>query len=317
MLSAAHGPQHSHEHNDNDLHCVASRQAKPVAYRQKEQSRLLWCIVITFVAMLIEAVGGWWTGSLALLSDAGHMFSHLFSLLISYVAIMIATKKPDAIRSFGFYRAEILAALLNGVTLVLIVFGIGYAAFNRFIHPEPIATTEMMWIAIFGLVVNLTTAFILKNVSQNDLNVKSAFLHMLGDTLSSVGVVGAAVVISYTGAVWLDPALSIFIALLIAIWSVQLLKDAVHILLESTPQHIDQEKIKEYIQSNIAAVHDVHHLHVWELTSHVCSMTAHVVIDNVSIAESEIIRRDINHLLKKEFHISHTNLQFECKKEVS
>lgn len=269
-------------------------------------------MVITGLAMVLEFFGGLWTNSLALLSDAAHMFSHLFSLGVSYAAIVLAMREPDEVRSYGFYRAEILAALFNGFTLALIVIWIVTDAIRRILHPGEIQTQAMLVIAAIGLIVNLTTALILKSVSRQDLNVRSAFLHMLSDTASSVGIIIAGVLIYYTGKVWLDPLASILIAVMILIWSFRLIKESVHILLESTPKHLNQEEMIGLIKKEISEIKDVHHIHVWELTSGVCSLTAHISVSDIKLSESDTLRKRVNQILEQYFGITHTNLQFEC-----
>lgn len=298
--------------NQYILECLCVKRSGNQTYRSKEKSRLLICMVITGLAMLLEFFGGLWTNSLALLSDSAHMFSHLFSLGISYIAILLAMREPDEARSYGFYRAEILAALFNGLTLVLIVIGIVYDALRRFSHPTPVAAKEMLLIAVIGLAVNLITAMILKSVSEGDLNVRSAFFHLLSDTASSVGIIVAGILIYYTGKVWLDPLASLLIALMILIWSYRLVKESVHILLESTPKHISQEEIVKTVRQEIPKILDIHHIHIWELTSGVCALTAHVAIPNIQLNESDALREKMNTLLEARFGITHTNLQFEC-----
>lgn len=296
------------------LDCFATGQNVKENFRAKEQSRLLFCMIVTGLMMFIEFFGGLRTQSLALLSDSAHMFSHLFSLGTSFIAILIAKKAADAVRSYGFYRAEILAAFFNGVTLILIVIWIIYDAVLRLIHPLPVAIPQMLLIAVIGLAVNITTAFILKNVSEHDLNVKSAFFHMLADTASSIGIIIAGFVIMATGYVWLDPAVSILIAVMILIWAIQLFKEAAHILLESTPRHLSSNEITTFLKEKLPQIDDIHHIHIWELTSGVTALTAHVVIEDCKISDSEDLRKNINTLLTQKFQISHTNLQFESKK---
>lgn len=299
---------------DTILECFAVPREGEHPFRRREQKRLLAAMVITAAAMLMEFFGGFWTGSLALLSDSAHMFSHLFSLGISFVAIWLARRVPDEARSFGFYRAEILAALFNGATLILIVLWIVYDSIRRFFHPVPVAVTEMLVIAGLGLLVNLAAAWILKDVSSHDLNVKSAFFHLIGDTLSSVGILVAGLLIAATGKPWLDPLASLLIALLITRWGIQLIRDSVHILLESTPKHLSAGAIVNAVKKEIPEIHHIHHVHLWELTSQVCALTAHVEIEDLRVSQSEVVRRKINALLQTRFGISHTNLQFECKK---
>ncbi|MDO8527635.1 MAG: cation diffusion facilitator family transporter [Deltaproteobacteria bacterium] len=308
------GHTHNHPHSHPTIECIAVERKKDGTYRHKEQNRLLWCIAITGLMMLVEFFGGLWTNSLALLSDAAHMFSHLFSLGVSYFAILLATREADKIRSYGFYRAEILAALFNGITLILIVVWIAYDALGRIFNPPTVAVPEMLSIAVLGLIVNLITALILKGVSEHDLNVKSAFFHMLSDTASSVGIIIAGILIYYTGKFWLDPVASLLIAVMIAIWSVSLIRDSVHILLESTPKHLSEEEIVTAIKTALPEILDIHHIHMWEISSKMCSLTAHIEIADVKVSESEALRRKVNTVLRERFHITHTNLQFECKK---
>ena len=294
------------------LECCSTEQNQNNSYRAKEQSRLFIAMIITGVTMFFEFFGGLWTNSLALLSDSAHMFSHPFSLGISYLAIWFAMKTPDESRSYGFYRAEILAALFNGFTLVLIVIGITYDALWRFFHPKPVDILPMLLIAIIGLVVNLATAMTLKSGSEKDLNVKSAFFHTLSDTISSVGIIIAGILIHTTGKVWLDPLASLLIALMIFIWGFGLIKEAIHILLESKPKHLSTEKIVTTIKKEIPEVLDIHHIHIWELASQLCALTAHVAVADITLSQSDRLREKMNGLLKQHFHITHTNLQFEC-----
>lgn len=294
------------------LECFAVKKMAAGNYRAKEQSRLKICMVITGLTMFLEFFGGLWTHSLALLSDAAHMFSHFFSLGISFAAIWIARREADEIRTYGFYRAEILAALFNGITLAFIVVWIVYDAVLRILNPQAIATTEMLVIATIGLVVNLASAFVLKEVSGHDLNVKSAFFHLLSDTFSSVGIILAGLLIAYTGKLWLDPLASLLIAVLILRWSFQLTKESVHILLESTPKHFSADKIVSTIKKEIPEILEMDHIHIWELTSGMSALTAHICVKDIRLSESDILRNKINELLKSRFNITHTNLQFEC-----
>lgn len=294
------------------LECFSVERAGDAPYRAKEQSRLLISMVITGLTMLLEFFGGLWTNSLALLSDSAHMFSHLFSLGISYLAIWFAMKTPDEARSYGFYRSEVLAAFFNGITLIFIVIGIVYDGIWRFLNPKPVQVWQMLLIAFIGLAVNLATALILKSVSEKDLNVRSAFFHTLSDTISSIGIIVAGILIYYTGKVWLDPLASLLIALMIFIWGFGLIKASIHILLESTPKHLSMEEIVATIKKEMPEIKDIHHIHIWELTSQLCAFTAHVSVGDVRLSESDGLRKRMNELLKGHFHITHTNLQFEC-----
>lgn len=286
-------------------------------YRPREQQRLKIALAITTVTMVVEAIGGYWTHSLALLSDAGHMFSHLFALGISLFAIVIAARPADEQRSFGFYRAEILAALLNGLSVLAVAVWIIIAAYHRLRAPEAIAAGPMFVIAVIGLTVNGATAWLLHDVAGDDLNVKGAFLHVLSDLASSVGVVGAAIAIHFTGWWPADPIVSLIIALVITIWSVNLFKDSIHILLQSTPKGFSSETIAAAIVDNITEVHAVHHIHLWEMTKGMIIMTAHLELDDVPLSQADIIRERAQTFLRERFAIGHASLLVECRRNIT
>ena len=305
---------HEHAHPSKDFRCHDPAPPPTAAYCALEQRRLIIAIVITGLTMLLEIAGGLWSGSLALLSDAGHMFSHLFALAVAYVAILIACRPPTEAQSFGFYRAEILAALVNGFSLLIIVGWILYEAWQRFRHPAPVHGTSMFVIATIGLVVNAATALILRDASHHDLNIRGAFIHVLGDLGSSIGVVVGAVLIWVSGWTVVDPIISAIIALVILFWSGKLLWDAARILLQSTPRHLRHDRIAAALAEGVAGIRGVHHIHVWELTSRMYVMTAHVEVDDMLLSESEAIRIKALDLLARRFGITHANLEFESKR---
>ncbi len=295
-----HSHGHHHHHGDN-------------GYRNLERRRLLAVMILTGSMMIIEVVGGVISNSLALISDAGHMLTHFFALTVSYIAIRIASRPTGPERSFGLYRMEVLAARFNAVTLILITAYIFYEAYHRFLTPEPIAEVQMFVIALAGLIVNLVSAVLLHKASKDDLNVKSAFLHMVGDTASSFGVVGGAVIIYFTGWYIIDPLLSVLIGGVILIWVWGLLRDSIRILLESTPKHIKVAEVENEIRGGFKEVLGVHDIHIWEITSKMYAMTGHVEVEgNKKINELTTLRRQIQKLLDKKFDIGHVNIQFEC-----
>lgn len=306
---------HEHTHRSKDFQCHDPATPPTAAYCALEQRRLIIAIVITGLTMLLEIAGGIWSNSLALLSDAGHMFSHLFALLVAYVAILIACRPPNEAQSFGYYRAEILAALVNGFSLILIVGWILYEAWERFRNPSAVRGMHMFVIAAIGLAVNAITALLLRDASHHDLNIRSAFIHVLGDLGSSVGVVVAAVFISISGWTIIDPIVSALIAIVILYWSGQLLWDAARILLQSTPKHLKPDRIAASLAEGVAGVRGVHHIHVWELTSRMYVMTAHIEVDDMLLSESEAIRTKALDLLACQFGITHANLEFEQHKQ--
>lgn len=290
-----------HPHKTDPLNIVPS-----------DRPRFYWAIGLTALVMIFEVIGGLITNSLALLSDAGHMLSHLLALVISFLAIIFASKTPTLKNSYGFYRLEILAALFNGFFLFLVTLWILYEAYIRLESPEPVATTEMTIIAIIGLVTNLLTAYFLSGTHRKDMNTRSAILHLMGDTLASVGVVVGAVVIAYTGWLWVDPALAALISGLILYWAIQLIREAIDVLLEATPKEINPERVVEAIQvfEEVKGMHDVH---VWTLTSGMYALSAHVAVRDMSIRETTPLLRKINFLLCQRFKIGHAAIQLEAE----
>ena len=279
--------------------------------RTEGRKRLALCVGITAVTMVVEFIAGLLTGSLALVSDAGHMLTHGFSLLISYFASFIAQRPATAKRTFGLYRAEILTALFNGASLLVITGFIVWYAVWRIFHPIPISAGWMLVVAVVGLVVNVITAFILRESAGHDLNIKSAFMHMMGDLFSSVIVVAGAVVIIWTGWRPIDPILSILVCVLILIWAYSLIRESVEILLQATPRDVDIPAITERL-SRVEGVRLVHDVHVWSITSGLHSLTAHVRIDDMPVSRSCAILNKMGEILKHDFHIIHYTIQFEC-----
>jgi cobalt-zinc-cadmium efflux system protein len=279
--------------------------------RYQSRWRLKATLIITASTMGIEFAGGFLSGSLALISDAWHMFTHAFALGISYVAIIIASRPYPKEKSFGFFRVEILAAFLNGIFLIGIIVVIFWYALDRILNPIDVNATQMFWIGLLGLGVNVVCAWILYDPTQKDLNMRGAFLHMLTDTLSSVGVVGAAIVIYVSGWTIIDPLISIVIGLLILRWAIGFLKSSFNILLEATPSQIRVDEVGEALKKEISLVHKVHDIHVWEITSGMYSMTAHLIVDDVKVSEGKNIIEQANRILSERFHIEHTNLQLE------
>jgi len=285
----------------------------PDEVRLFKVSRLKMVIIITAIVMGIEVVGGFLTNSLALLSDAGHMLTHLFALGISFFAIVLATRPVTKEKTYGFYRAEVLVAFVNGIVLLFLTAFIFYKAIFRIISPQPVAELEMLLVAILGLAANGAGIFLLHGVGRGDINVKSAFLHLIGDTASSGAVVLGGLIIYYTDNFLIDPLISILICILILIWAGKLLAESTNILLEATPKHVDIDEMVSFIKRRIPAIKAIHHVHVWVITSHMYAMTAHVIIEDITVSQSHKILEKINQLVTNEFNISHTNIQFEVR----
>jgi cobalt-zinc-cadmium efflux system protein len=299
------------EHEKLDRHAENGSGAHLHNYRSYERKRLIAAIILTSTMMVGEIVGGLISGSLALLSDAGHMLTHAFALLVSFLAILYARRPATNEKSFGFYRAEVLAALFNGITLIIITGFIVWESYKRILNPRPIASKEMIIIAVIGLVVNIVTAMILWEASRQSLNIRSAFIHMIGDTGSSVAVVIGAVIIYFTGLNRIDSIFSILIAILILIWSFSLIRDSVRILMESTPKNINVTELKNKLISVIHEVKDTYDIHVWEITTGIYCMTAHMVIEDMNVSQTDNLLTEINHFLEEEYNIIHPIIQLE------
>lgn len=268
-------------------------------------------IALTAVTLVAEVIGGFWTNSLALLSDAAHVFMDLFALLLSLAAIRLAAFPATDRRTYGWHRAEILASLVNGATLLLIAFGILHEAWGRLLHPEAVKSKEMFIIATIGLVMNLIAASRLHQHSHDDLNVRSAFLHVVGDAIASVGVIVGGVIMLFTQWYVLDALISVGIVLVIGFGAVRILREALHILLEGVPRNIDLDQVVARMRA-VEGVNDIHHLHVWSICSHISALSAHIDIDpEYRLRQGEIVG-EIEQLLEHDFHITHSTLQGEC-----
>lgn len=281
-------------------------------YRSDKLSRLKAALILTAVGMVLEFAGGILSNSLALISDAWHMLTHLFALGTSYFAILLAQRPVTKKRTYGFYRAEVLAAFVNGIVLIFIAGYLVYEAMIRFASPEKINIWEMLAIAGIGLVINGVSTILLAKVSDHDLNVRSAFLHEIGDMISSIAVVACGVIIFYTRQYIVDPILAVFISILIAIWSIKLIIDSANILLESAPKHLDIDEMVSLLKKEVSGLHEVHHVHAWTIATSMYALTAHVVMEDCQISKANETLKQINKVLKDKFHIEHTNIQFEC-----
>jgi cobalt-zinc-cadmium efflux system protein len=266
-------------------------------------------LLITFIFFLIELAGGMISGSLALVSDAGHMFSDVLSLLLSLGAIILADRLPTKERTYGFRRAEIFAAFINSLLLIGVSMIIFWEAWQRFLNPSPIQSGLMGAVAVAGLVANIFVAYLLHG--SVNLNIRSAFLHVIGDTISSVAVIAAALWIAYTGEVIVDPLLSGFIALLIIISAAGILRETIAILLQFTPRSVDFDAVMADMTS-VEGVAGVHHVHIWSLSSDINVLDAHVYSCERNVERIEDIRRRIKERLEK-YHIHHSTLEVECE----
>jgi len=284
--------------------------------------RFLISIGVTFAILIAEVAGGFWTGSLALLSDAAHVFMDVFALALSYLALRLSSLPADDRHTYGYHRLEVLAALVNGVTLGAIAVGIFTESWQRWQHPQPVKSLEMLAIAAVGLGANLVVVYVLggrhghddrdagaRSVEREDLNVRSAFLHVVGDAVSSVGVIVAALILWRTGWTWVDPLMSVLIGTLILVSSWRVLKGSLHILVEGVPEGLSLGTIGQTMDG-IPGVLGVHDLHVWSLCSGHVALSAHVVTGSQSQVENDAVMSGIKGRLSS-FGIEHTTIQFE------
>ena len=271
-------------------------------------SRLIWTLGLTGSFMVVEVIGGLWTGSLALLADAGHMLTDVGGLLLSLLAAWFVKKPPTAANTYGYYRMEILAALANGIVLFGVAGIILYEAYRRLWSPPEILAGPMLGIAVFGLGVNLAAMWLLHGGAGESLNLRGAYLEVLGDALASVGVIVAAVVIRTTGFVLADPIISAAIGFFILPRTWGLMRQAVHILMEGVPPHLNPAEIEAAMRAahGVRAVHD---LHVWTLTSGRDALSAHVLVED--LADGQHVLGDLRALLQERFAIEHVTIQLE------
>jgi len=289
----AHDHSHNHTHGSN-----------------KKVLMISFIIITSY--MIIEAIGGFLTNSLALLSDAGHMLSDSISLAIALIAFKLAEKAASYSKTFGYKRFEILAAVLNGVTLILIALYIFYEAIERFSNPPEVATTGMLIISAIGLAVNILVAWIMMQGgdTEENLNMRGAFLHVLSDMLGSVGAIVAALLIMFLGWGWADPLASVIVAILVLRSGYYVTKAAIHVLMEGTPQNVDVNDVIQTIK-NTKGIQDIHDLHIWSITSGLNALSCHAIVDDeLTIAESESILREIEHDLEHK-GITHVTIQME------
>jgi len=270
-------------------------------------------LVIVLVVMVAEVIGGILSNSLALLGDAGHMLVDALALGLALFAMTIARRPATPTKTYGYHRMEIMAALANGITLVLLALWIFYEAYQRFLAPPVIQTQLMILVATIGLIANLIGMLLLRRASHEQLNIKAAYWHIFGDTISSVGVIAAGIIISVTGWYVADPIIAVFIGCIILWGAVRIVRESADILLEAVPRDIQVDKVIELIK-NVSGVEDVHDIHVWTITSGIHAMSAHLIIEDQTVRRSAEIMKTVNQNLAKHFNITHTTLQLECEK---
>ncbi|MFP5112660.1 cation diffusion facilitator family transporter [Bacillaceae bacterium C204] len=293
-----HGHSHGHSHDHSHGHSHTSNK-----------KALLSSFILIATFMVVEVIGGLLTNSLALLSDAGHMLSDAAALGLSFFAIKLGEKQGSQEKTYGYKRFEIIAAALNGLTLMVISIYIFFEAFQRFFNPPEVHSTGMLMISIIGLLVNIIAAWILmKGDKDENLNVRSAFLHVLGDMLGSVGAIVAALLIMFFGWGIADPIASIIVAVLILISGFRVIKDSFNILMEGVPSQIDINHVKEEL-CKIPLVKEVHDLHIWTITSGYPVLSCHITISNNGVHDDVLSQSQ--RILHDDFHIEHSTIQIE------
>ncbi len=273
-------------------------------------SVLRWSLAATIVFVAIEAFAGFRAHSLALLSDAGHNFTDALALLLAWFGFYLQSKPANEVKTYGYHRAGVLAAFINAVTLLALSAVIFYQSVLRLEHPETVAEDIMLGVAALGLVLNAGIMWALRRAKRHDINIRSAFVHMLGDALGSVGIIAGAIAIQYTGWVRIDPLLSILIGALIVWTAWDIVRESLNILLEGLPRGIRLRDVTHSMKA-IEGVLDVHDLHIWSLGSNTHALSCHVLIEDIPPSESDVVLRHLNRMLEDHFHISHTTVQFE------
>ena len=296
MTHSHANPNHDHSHAGHSHGAGADRRALAVV------------LAITLVYTVAEVVGGLVTGSLALLADAAHMASDNVALGLALFAFWLSARPPTPNRSFGYKRAEILAALFNGATIVVVSGWIFYEAFRRFLDPPEVLGGWMLAVAALGLVVNVVGTVVLSRSAGENLNMQGALRHLIADLLGSIGVIVAAGVVLLTGWAYADPLVSVVIGVLVLLSSWRLLRESTNILLEGSPPGVDAERVGERMVA-VAGVEEVHDLHVWTITSGFPALAAHVLVGRDQDCHER--RRDLETLLQRDFGIGHTTLQMD------
>ncbi len=281
----------------------------PTASADNDERRLLWAMSLVGGFMLVEAIGGLLSGSLALLADAGHMLTDTASLAMAWLAARTARRPADSLRTYGYHRIQIVAALLNGIGFIVLVVWIAVEAVQRLMQPMEVLGGMMLVVAIIGLWVNIAAFAILHGGHEHDLNLRGALVHVLGDLLGSVAAIVAAGVILLTGWMPIDPLLSLLVGVLILRSAWFVVRHSTHILLEGTPEHVDLERLRYALTEAVPAVRDVHHVHVWSLTPERPLLTMHATVEES--ADHRLVLMALKSILTERFGIRHSTIQLE------
>jgi cobalt-zinc-cadmium efflux system protein len=305
MIDAMHDHAH-HDHAGHGAHAHVERGG--------EQGKLTVALFIALVAMVLEAAGGWWSNSLALLSDAAHMLADVGAIGLSLFALRWGARPADQKRTYGYYRLEILAALVNGAVLLAIAAGIAVEGWHRLMNPEPVQVRTVVLLASAGIVLNAFGMWITHSGEHGSMNMRSTFLHLAGDLLNSIGVLVSAAIIAWTGRLAVDPIVSFLIAATI-VWSAwRLCREAVDVLLEGAPAHIPVATVSSAL-AGVPGVSAVHDLHVWTITSGLVALSCHIVVncEGPGCRSHDEILTEAKSVLREQFAIEHTTIQFESE----
>lgn len=285
----------SHDHHTSEL----------------QGKRLVWAIVLNFTISIAEVIGGIFANSLSLLSDALHNLSDAFALFIAWVANKISQKKSNENKTFGYKRVEILAALLNAIILIVISIYLFFEAYSRLLNPEEIKGGIMLIVAFIGLGANVGAIFLIQKDARKNLNIKAAYLHLLGDTISSVAVIIGGVLIYYYDIYWIDPLITFLIGIYILKETWHILREAVDILMQSAPRNVNIRDIKDQLVK-IQGIDNIHHIHVWNLNEKQTNFECHIDLNSdLKVSETSKIKEKVVKLLHDEFDIDHVTIQFE------
>lgn len=286
-------------------------QVKSIPSAKNESRNLFITVWLNFTIAIAELIGGFFSNSLSLISDALHNLSDASAMLITYIALKVSKKKATEKHTFGYKRIQILAALFNAVTLVVICVFLIFEAYERFQDPQTVKTTPMLIVAVIGLIANLISVLLLQKFSTSNLNIKAAYLHLIGDTLSSVAVIVGAILMMYFGWYWVDPLITVLISLYIIKETYHILVETYQILMQSAPGNIKIEKLRNYIKT-IEGVKDIHHIHLWSLTDQQIHFEAHIeFLDDLKVSECQPIYKQISEGLEHRYGINHVTLQAE------
>ncbi len=301
-----HSHSHNHAHNHGHSHTHHHIDAESLNLKLKVST------AITVLFVVIQILAGLYTNSIALISDAIHNFTDALSLLLALFSFWLQKRPVSLTKTYGYNRAGILAAFINSSSLIVIVAWILYESIERIFHPKAVEAHMMFWVALIGLIVNLAIGLSLHKDSKHDIAVRSAYIHMLGDAASTVGIIIGSIIIHYTGYTIIDPIISIIIGVLILVTSWDILQETVHLLLEGTPNGIDVDSVSKAIET-VPGVKAVHHIHIWAIASQVTALSCHIQVNDMNLSNCQSLLFSVNTLLKEQFQINHTTLQFETQ----